>query len=85
MRRNLDVDIVERQSMFCVASYYIYNNVHTHIRQMGGRGRGEEHLVVTPLGHHLAALPCPVHLGKMLIYGAIFGVLDPTLSIAAGK
>ena len=40
---------------------------------------------MTPLGRHLAALPCPVRLGKMLIYGAIFGVLDPTLSIAAGE
>lgn len=36
-------------------------------------------LRVTPLGQHLAALPCPVRLGKMLVYGAVLGVLGPTL------
>lgn len=38
-----------------------------------------QQLRVTPLGHHLAALPCPVRLGKMLVYGAVLGVLGPTL------
>lgn len=39
---------------------------------------------LTPLGWHLAALPCPVQVGKMLIYGAVLGCLSPLLSIAAG-
>jgi hypothetical protein len=39
---------------------------------------------LTPLGKHLAALPCPVRLGKMLVFGAVLGVLDPILSVAAG-
>lgn len=31
---------------------------------------------LTPLGQHLAALPVNVKIGKMLIFGAIFGCLD---------
>lgn len=33
--------------------------------------------LLTPLGHHLASLPVNVKIGKMLIYGAIFGCLEP--------
>ncbi|CAG5867770.1 unnamed protein product [Menidia menidia] len=32
---------------------------------------------LTPLGHHLASLPVNVKIGKMLIYGAILGCLEP--------
>ena len=42
-----------------------------------------QQLRVTPLGYHLAALPCPVRLGKMLVYGAVLGVLGPTLRYGA--
>ncbi|KFK40917.1 hypothetical protein AALP_AA2G060100 [Arabis alpina] len=38
---------------------------------------------LTPLGHHLAKLPVDVLIGKMLLYGGIFGCLSPILSIAA--
>ncbi|KAJ7986937.1 hypothetical protein DPEC_G00333560 [Dallia pectoralis] len=38
---------------------------------------------LTPLGHHLAALPVNVKIGKMLIFGAILGCLDPIATIAA--
>ncbi|EFJ04939.1 hypothetical protein SELMODRAFT_187668 [Selaginella moellendorffii] len=41
----------------------------------------EEYL--TPLGSHLAALPVDVHIGKMLLYGALLGCLSPVLTIAA--
>ncbi|KAL6963252.1 RNA helicase [Sarracenia purpurea var. burkii] len=43
-------------------------------------GRNEE---LTPLGYHLAKLPVDVLIGKMMIYGAIFGCLSPILSISA--
>ncbi|CAM9135591.1 unnamed protein product [Choristocarpus tenellus] len=43
-----------------------------------------ENAELSPLGWHLAALPCPVQVGKMLVYGAVLGCLDPVLSIAAG-
>ncbi|XP_035523834.1 ATP-dependent RNA helicase DHX29 [Morone saxatilis] len=39
--------------------------------------------LLTPLGHHLASLPVNVKIGKMLIYGAILGCLEPIATIAA--
>lgn len=39
--------------------------------------------LLTPLGHHLASLPVNVKIGKMLIYGAILGCLEPVATIAA--
>ncbi|XP_020533292.1 DExH-box ATP-dependent RNA helicase DExH7, chloroplastic isoform X2 [Jatropha curcas] len=46
-----------------------------------GAVEGDEEL--TPLGHHLAKLPVDVLIGKMMLYGAIFGCLSPILSISA--
>ena len=37
---------------------------------------------LTSLGRHLAALPLPPALGKLLLYGVLFGVLDPVLTVA---
>ncbi|CAL1567666.1 unnamed protein product [Knipowitschia caucasica] len=39
--------------------------------------------LLTALGHHLASLPVNVKIGKMLIYGAILGCLEPIATIAA--
>ncbi|KAI6235846.1 hypothetical protein M3Y95_00094800 [Aphelenchoides besseyi] len=39
---------------------------------------------LSPLGHILADLPVDVLVGKMLIYGVIFGEVDVILTIAAG-
>ena len=36
---------------------------------------------LTPLGHHLAALPVDVRLGKMLVYSAVLGCLQPMVSM----
>lgn len=38
---------------------------------------------LTPLGRHLAKLPVHVRLGKMLLYGSMFGVLDSILTIVS--
>ncbi|XP_072970121.1 DExH-box ATP-dependent RNA helicase DExH7, chloroplastic isoform X2 [Typha angustifolia] len=46
-----------------------------------GAFEGDEEL--SPLGYHLAKLPVDVLIGKMMLYGAIFGCLSPILSIAA--
>ncbi|KAB1225897.1 ATP-dependent RNA helicase DHX36 [Morella rubra] len=46
-----------------------------------GALEGDEEL--TPLGHHLAKLPVDVLIGKMMLYGAIFGCFSPVLSISA--
>ena len=37
---------------------------------------------LTPLGHHLATLPVDVRIGKMLIFGAIFGCLESIVSLS---
>ncbi|XP_061363539.1 DExH-box ATP-dependent RNA helicase DExH7, chloroplastic isoform X2 [Gastrolobium bilobum] len=46
-----------------------------------GALEGDEEL--TPLGYHLAKLPVDVLIGKMMLYGAIFGCLSPILSVSA--
>ncbi|XP_071942254.1 ATP-dependent RNA helicase dhx29-like [Antedon mediterranea] len=38
---------------------------------------------LTALGHHLAALPVHVRIGKMLLFGAILGCLEPVAIVAA--
>lgn len=43
----------------------------------------EEEERLTPLGSHLANLPVDIHIGKMILFGAIFRCLDPILTIAA--
>lgn len=39
-------------------------------------------LSLTALGKHLALLPLDLRLGKLLIYGAVFGVFESTLTLA---
>ncbi|XP_078435192.1 RNA helicase family protein isoform X2 [Wolffia australiana] len=46
-------------------------------------GAIEDNEKMTPLGYHLAKLPVDVLIGKMMLYGAIFGCLSPILSVAA--
>lgn len=38
---------------------------------------------LTALGFHLATLPVDPRVGKMMIYGALFGCIEPALTIAA--
>ncbi|KIZ07445.1 putative ATP-dependent RNA helicase DHX36 [Monoraphidium neglectum] len=38
---------------------------------------------LTPLGRLLALLPTAPQLGRMVVYGAVLGVLDPVLTVAA--
>jgi len=38
---------------------------------------------LTPLGFHLATLPVEPRIGKLIIFGAIFGCVEPALTIAA--
>ena len=38
---------------------------------------------LTPLGRHVARMPVDVRIGKMLVFGALLGCLDPILTIAA--
>lgn len=57
------------------------NNAVNLLRKIGACLPNEH--VLTPLGHHLAGLPVNVKIGKMLIYGAILGCLEPIATIAA--
>uniref|UniRef100_A0A672JZQ7 RNA helicase n=1 Tax=Sinocyclocheilus grahami TaxID=75366 RepID=A0A672JZQ7_SINGR len=43
----------------------------------------QDSYALTPLGHHLAALPVNVKIGKMLIFGAIFGCLEHIVTTIA--
>lgn len=45
--------------------------------------RQEESLVISPLGRHLIHLPCDPTIGKLLIYGALLGVVVEAAAIAA--
>uniref|UniRef100_A0A803SLN6 RNA helicase n=1 Tax=Anolis carolinensis TaxID=28377 RepID=A0A803SLN6_ANOCA len=51
-----------------------------HLMQLNALDRQEE---LTPLGVHLARLPVEPHIGKMILFGALFCCLDPVLTIAA--
>ncbi|XP_075124871.1 ATP-dependent DNA/RNA helicase DHX36 [Leptodactylus fuscus] len=52
----------------------------THLMEMNALDKREE---LTPLGFHLARLPVEPHIGKMMLFGALFCCLDPVLTIAA--
>uniref|UniRef100_A0A8C4E6C3 RNA helicase n=1 Tax=Dicentrarchus labrax TaxID=13489 RepID=A0A8C4E6C3_DICLA len=41
------------------------------------------HVNLTALGFHLARLPVEPHIGKLILFGALLGCLDPILTIAA--
>ncbi len=50
------------------------------LRDLGALDHAE---CLTPLGFHLAQLPSDPRTGKLILLGAIFGCLEPLLSIAA--
>ncbi|XP_063061354.1 ATP-dependent DNA/RNA helicase DHX36 [Engraulis encrasicolus] len=52
----------------------------THLMDLNALDRNEE---LTPLGVHLARMPVEPHIGKMILFGALLGCLDPVLTIAA--
>jgi ATP-dependent RNA helicase DHX57 len=47
------------------------------------QGAGRATWRLSELGKHLAQLPLDVRLGRMLIYAAVFGCIDPILTVAA--
>nr|XP_021514063.1 ATP-dependent RNA helicase DHX36 [Meriones unguiculatus] len=51
-----------------------------HLMELSALDKQEE---LTPLGVHLARLPVEPHIGKMILFGALFCCLDPVLTIAA--
>lgn len=51
------------------------------VGKKGEKGNGD--VEMTALGKHLAGLPVDARIGKLLIYGSVFGCLDAALTIAA--
>jgi len=50
--------------------------------QWGAHGE-DAWYVATPIGQCLARLPCDIRLGKMVLYGALFGGVDAVWTVAA--
>ncbi|CAJ1447178.1 unnamed protein product [Effrenium voratum] len=53
------------------------------LRELGALDPEDKLDGLTPLGRHLAALPCHPRLGKILVLGCLLGVPGPCLSICA--
>ncbi|XP_043390402.1 probable ATP-dependent RNA helicase DHX34 isoform X2 [Chelonia mydas] len=51
-----------------------------YLREQGALDRAES---LTPIGSLLAQLPVDVVIGKMLVLGALFGLAEPVLTVAA--
>ncbi|XP_076752985.1 putative ATP-dependent RNA helicase DHX57 [Xylocopa sonorina] len=58
-------------------------NICSAIKRLQDVGAFNSECTLTPLGHHLAALPVNVRIGKLILFGAIFCCLDSALTIAA--
>jgi ATP-dependent RNA helicase DHX57 len=58
-------------------------SVSTAIGRLQNVGALDEKANLTALGHHLAALPVDVRIGKLMLFGAIFGCVDSALTMAA--
>ena len=57
--------------------------VKNALRLLEDIGAIQEHTeALTKLGRHLAALPLSPRIGKLLLYGVMFGCLDPILTVA---
>lgn len=58
-------------------------NINSALKRLQDVGAFDSECILTPLGHHLAALPVDVRIGKLILFGAIFCCLDSALTIAA--
>jgi len=59
-------------------------NLNAAIRRLQSQGALDDNENLTSLGYHLARLPVDIKIGKLMLYGVVFGCLDPALTIAAG-
>ncbi|NXG39102.1 DHX34 helicase, partial [Dromaius novaehollandiae] len=59
------------------------SSLETAVRYLRDQGALDEAEDLTPIGNLLAQLPVDVVVGKMLVLGALFGLTEPTLTVAA--
>lgn len=50
------------------------------LEQIQALGRDHE---LTPLGQHLSLMPCSPQVGRLLVFGALLGCVNPASSAAA--
>ncbi|XP_014485773.1 PREDICTED: putative ATP-dependent RNA helicase DHX57 isoform X1 [Dinoponera quadriceps] len=60
-----------------------HESITNSIKRLQDVGAFDSRCMLTPLGHHLAALPVNAKIGKLILFGAIFCCLDSALTIAA--
>ena len=58
-------------------------SISSAIKRLQDVGAFDSEYILTPLGHHLAALPVNIRIGKLILFGVIFCCLDSALTIAA--
>ncbi|NXF55985.1 DHX34 helicase, partial [Oceanites oceanicus] len=59
------------------------SSLETAVRYLRDQGALDEAEDLTPIGKLLAQLPVNVVVGKMLVLGTLFGLAEPTLTVAA--
>ncbi|XP_053908950.1 probable ATP-dependent RNA helicase DHX34 [Cuculus canorus] len=59
------------------------SSLETAVRYLRAQGALDDAEELTPIGNLLAQLPVDVVIGKMLVLGALFGLAEPTLTVAA--
>lgn len=59
------------------------SSLETAMRYLKEQGALDEAEHLTPIGNLLAQLPVDVVVGKMLVLGTLFGLAEPTLTVAA--
>lgn len=58
-------------------------NIQSAVKRLQDVGAFDLEQNLTALGHHLAALPVDVRIGKLMLFGAIFQCVDSVLTVAA--
>lgn len=61
----------------------IFMDIYLGVNLLAIKNALDKQEELTPLGVHLARLPVEPHIGKMILFGALFCCLDPVLTIAA--
>uniref|UniRef100_A0A673L157 RNA helicase n=2 Tax=Sinocyclocheilus rhinocerous TaxID=307959 RepID=A0A673L157_9TELE len=59
------------------------SSIQTAVMYLKEQGALDEHGELTPIGRLLAQLPVDVVIGKMLVLGSVFKLVEPVLTVAA--